>query len=315
MAGEALIDRIVRPDGQVEDIPGGGPFNAARTIARLGGEVAFLGCLSTDGDGERSRAALTADGVDLRWAALTDLPTTVATAVLDDQGVATYRFDLEGAAAASLPVEVAKAAFGSGPSGVHVGTLGLVMEPIASTLVGAMSRLDPSSVVLLDPNCRPAAIPDRRAYLDRLDAVLERADIVKLSVDDVSYLEPGADPVEASRRLAQARDAAGGPGGPSLVLLTDGDRPVRALGHSAGASWERVLRVPRVQVIDTVGTGDAFGGAFLARWIERRLGRTDLADPGLVADALAVAVEVASLTACRAGADPPQRAEVRSLAG
>ena len=29
-------------------MPGGGPFNTARTIGRLGGQVAFLGRLSTD---------------------------------------------------------------------------------------------------------------------------------------------------------------------------------------------------------------------------------------------------------------------------
>ena len=45
VAGEALIDRIESPDGGVVNVPGGGPYNVARTIARLGGTVAFLGLL------------------------------------------------------------------------------------------------------------------------------------------------------------------------------------------------------------------------------------------------------------------------------
>ena len=53
VAGEALIDLLAHPDGRLDAVPGGGPFNTARTIARLGGEVRFLGCLSTDRFGER----------------------------------------------------------------------------------------------------------------------------------------------------------------------------------------------------------------------------------------------------------------------
>ena len=36
VAGEALIDLIIGPAGRADVRPGGGPFNAARTIARLG---------------------------------------------------------------------------------------------------------------------------------------------------------------------------------------------------------------------------------------------------------------------------------------
>ncbi len=44
---------------------------------------------------------------------------------------------------------------------------------------------------MLDPNCRPAVIPDRAAYLARLGAVLARADVVKVSRDDLAYLDAG----------------------------------------------------------------------------------------------------------------------------
>ena len=44
VAGEALIDLIPTPAGDLGIHPGGGPFNTARWLARLGGDVGFLGC-------------------------------------------------------------------------------------------------------------------------------------------------------------------------------------------------------------------------------------------------------------------------------
>ena len=57
VAGEALIDLLVHPDGRLAATPGGGPFNTARTIGRLDAEVAYLGCLSSDRFGSVLREA------------------------------------------------------------------------------------------------------------------------------------------------------------------------------------------------------------------------------------------------------------------
>src|SRR6476646_6056018 len=102
VGGESLIDRIVRPDGGVEDVVGGGPFTTARALARLGLPVSFVGGLSTDAAGARLRATLVADGVDLSLAVTTDAPTLLAVAELDASGVAAYRFEPAGSAAARL---------------------------------------------------------------------------------------------------------------------------------------------------------------------------------------------------------------------
>jgi fructokinase len=150
---------------------------------------------------------------------------------------------------------------------------------------------------MLDPNCRPGVIPDRAGYLDRLGAVLARADVVKVSRDDLAYLDPDAAPVDAARAIAR--------GGPSVVLLTDGGRAVIVV--TATETFEAA--VPQVRVVDTVGAGDAFGGGFLARWIECGRGRADLADISAVRDAVTLAVAVASVTCQRAGANPPNRDE------
>ena len=78
VGGESLIDLIVHPNGRVSAIPGGGPFNTARTIGRLGGSAAYLGRISTDRFGRSMLDRLRLDGVDCRLVQTTDAPTTLA---------------------------------------------------------------------------------------------------------------------------------------------------------------------------------------------------------------------------------------------
>lgn len=298
VAGEALIDLIVHPDGRLAAVPGGGPFNTARTIGRLGVDVAFLGRLSTDRFGAILVTALANDGVDLRWAVQTEAPTTLAVAELDERGAASYRFHLAETSAPGLTLEDTLAVIRSEPAAIHVGTLGLVVEPMATALAAAVARADAGTLVMVDPNCRPRVIVDPEAYLARLFGIMARADVVKVSADDLSYLAPDATPVDAARTLLAE--------GARTVLLTDGSRPVTVMTDA----FTFELPVPDVRVVDTVGSGDAFGGAFLARWTEQGWGRDDLADPAALRDAATLAIEVASLTCQRPGADPPRRAEL-----
>ncbi len=303
VAGEALIDRIVQPDGREVVVAGGGPFNTARTIGRLGGAVAFLGRLSTDRPGTALRAALAADGVDLRWVVSTDAPTTEAIAELDAHGVASYRFQLDGTAAAGLEPRDVLAAMRSEPEAVYLGSLGLAVEPIASALEAGMAALGPTTLVMVDPNCRSQAIEDREAYLERMRRVLSRADVVKLSAEDRAYLTPELAPDAAASALLAL--------GPTVILLTDGPRPVRIIGRRLAFDVE----VPAVEVVDTVGAGDAFGGAFLARFMERSGTRAGLGDERILRDAVDVAVAVAAQTCRRSGADPPRRGDLAGLMG
>ena len=298
VAGEALVDLLVHPDGHLAAVPGGGSFNTARTIGRLGLPVAFLGRLSNDRFGQSLRAALSNDGVDLSLVEDTAEPTTLAIAELDGSGSASYRFHTVGTSAPGLSNGAVDAALATGPMALCVGSLGLALQPMADAIAGGVSHAAPTTLVMLDPNCRPLVIADRSAYLERLDAVVRRADIVKLSADDLAYLAPGVPPVRAARELLGR--------GPAAVLLTDGPNPVLALTPTGTVD----VGVPDVTVVDTIGAGDAFGGAFLARWIERGFGRSELADEAALRDAVSRAIEVASMTCRRPGADPPHRAEL-----
>jgi fructokinase len=298
VAGESLIDLIVGADGRVEAIPGGGPYNVARTIGRLGHPVAYLGRLSTDRFGQALREQLVRDGVDCRLVQSTDAPTTLAVAELDESGAATYHFYLDGTSAPGLSDDGLADGLPVPARALHVGTLGLVLEPMASTLEALVLGMPQDVVVMVDPNCRPSATPDPGALRARVRRLAARADVVKVSRDDLEFLYPGLATPDAAQSLLR--------GGPAAILVTDGGKEVRAVVK--GSSIE--LPVPQVEIVDTVGAGDAFGGAFLASWIGRGLGRTDLASGDKLRQSVAFAIRVASETVRRAGAEPPSAPEM-----
>lgn len=298
VAGESLIDLIVGADGRVQAIPGGGPYNTARTLGRLGLPVSFLGRLSTDRFGSMLRAGLAAEGVDLALAQTTEAPTLLAVAELDDSGAARYRFYVDGTAAPGLTAVDLPDGLPAGTTALHVGTLGLVFEPMAATIEALVAGTRPDVLVMTDPNCRPTAIGDPSVYRARLGRILERTDVVKVSVDDLAWLDSDTRPLEAAQRLF-AR-------GPAAVLVTDGARPVTLVT----ATGVTELAVPLVRVADTVGAGDAFGAGFLAAWTRGGGGRAELDDQVALVAATRFAIQVGALTTTRAGAEPPTLTEL-----
>jgi fructokinase len=292
VVGEALIDLIVSPEGGIEAVAGGGPFNVARTIARLGVPCAFGGGVSDDAFGRRISALLADDGVGTPVPTRLGLPTTLALAELDAGGAATYRFYIDGTSAPDValtdlpPLDSLQV--------LAVGTLGLVMHPIADTVDTAVSSVGDGTLVFVDPNCRPGTIRDEAAYRALLDRLFARADVVKVSGDDLAYLDP------ERPGLAVAQDIAAR--GVRVVLFTDGAEAVRIVTSDEVVT----VPVPAIDVVDTVGAGDSFGGAFLAFWHGDGRGRDDLSDAAAVRATVERAVVVAGITCTRAGANPPR---------
>ncbi len=250
--------------------------------------------------GQALRRALADDGVGLELVVDTPLPTTLAVAELDGAGTARYAFYFEGTSAPALASRDAQAIVAAPPSALHVGTLGLLLEPVGSTLEALATALPDDVLLFLDPNCRPVAVRDADAYRGRLLRLLPRADVVKVSADDLAFLLPGLDATAAAERLVEL--------GARLVLLTDGARTVVVRGTD-GLAFE--LPVPAIaDVVDSVGAGDAFGAGVLAWWTERGLGRAQLGDVEALRAAVAFGCRVAGETCRRAGADSPTRAEL-----
>lgn len=304
VAGEALIDLAPRGE-QLLPLPGGSPYNVAIGLARLGSPCQYLGRLSTDGFGQRLRARLRAEGAGIDWVVPTDDPTTLAVVHLDEHARASYGFYLAGTSATGL-TDTDVAALGPLPddAAVHVSFGAISLDdPAGRTLTGLLRDPDHPRVRSLDPNVRANVIADLPAYAERMADVVAGCDLIKVSDEDLAALHPDADPLQVAARWAGT--------GPAWVVVTQGPDGAVAFGASGR---RRAAEGIRVEVVDTVGAGDAFTSGLLAALDAGGHLRSPSAFAG-VSDAamdaaLGQAVQAAAITCTRAGSDPPTAAEL-----
>jgi fructokinase len=287
--GESLID-IVGTDEHV----GGSPLNVAVGLGRLGREVDFLTRIGDDRYGRRIAEYANAAGVQLVPGSQIAERTATARATVAADGSADYEFDLDWQLSGTPTV--------APPLLVHTGSIAAVQEPGCLAVAALVDAYHLSATVSFDPNVRPSLIADRELAIQRIGHLVERSDIVKVSEEDLYWLDPDRSPEQIARTWLAL--------GPALVIVTMADQGAMAVSAAGEA------RVPTraVQVVDTVGAGDSFMVGLLdALWSLGLLGaerRAELAGIGI--DALTAVLEAGSATAAltvgRAGADLPDRA-------
>lgn len=297
VCGEALIDVIENRDGTQLRAAGGGPFNTARALARLGIPSAYFGHLSTDAYGRDLIDLLRADGVNLDMTTIGPEPTTTALARVDGDGLANYEFHVRGTSAPNLTMEMLPDQLPAEINALHVGTLGLALEPMASTLAALIRRESGRILIMLDPNVRSAA-PSDPNYRDRLMSVIPLSTVVKASIEDMAWLYPGLDYRQAAQRMLES--------GAQLVVVTLGVEGAFAATRDATVA---VAAAP-VAVVDTVGAGDTFGAALLASIYDFDLVRPDLSlNAGQLESALRFSCDAAAITCGRRGAYAPTKSD------
>ncbi|MFJ7901394.1 carbohydrate kinase [Streptomyces sp. NPDC096198] len=297
VAGEALIDLVPQDAGALAPLRpalGGGPYNTAVALGRLGSPTAFCSRLSSDSFGGALLDGLRAAGVDVSAVQRGPEPTTLAVATVDDQGSAAYSFHVEGTADRLF---TAPDVLPPGVRAVSFGTCSLVLEPGATAYEELMRRAAAQGVfTALDPNIRAGLIPDPDAYRARFKSWLPSVTLLKLSAEDAGWL--GGTPREW---LAS---------GPGAVVVTHGGDGLTAFTRD-GAEHS-VAGVP-VDVVDTIGAGDTVNAALL----HGLAARDALSPAGLEAldadgwrELLHFAARAAAITCSRAGAEPPYAAEL-----
>ena len=267
--GELVIDLI--PAGRDGDEPlyaarpGGAPGNVAAGIARLGLSAAMLTKVGSDGFGTLALEALRSTGVDvsaIRRAGTEN--TALACVTLDaggDRGFALYRQNCADSVYAPEEVE---ADLVRGARVLHGGSLSL-NTPVAAEAqrhAVALAR-EAGALVSADPNLRPAVWDDAQAMAAAGREAVASADIVKLSREELAVLSGSDDEVAGIQRLWHHRL--------EVLAVTDGANG--ATLHTTA----HAVRIPgfAVEVVDTVGCGDAFTASLIAGLLGRDLGTLD----------------------------------------
>ncbi|GAA2456506.1 carbohydrate kinase [Streptomyces pulveraceus] len=293
--GECVAD-IVRLPGAADRVhPGGSPANVAYGLARLGHGATLLTQLGPDANGRLIRDHLTGAGVEVRTDDAT-APTPSAAVTLDGAGRAAYTFEIGWTLG---PVSLDRP-----PHHVHTGSVAAVMEPGAATVLGAVESLRTAATVSYDPNVRPELMGDHASAVRRVERCVALSDVVKASDEDLEWLYPGQGPDRIAERWLAT--------GPAVVLVTRGGDGALAVLPGGRVTVDALP----TEVVDTVGAGDAFmSGTLHALAAHGLLGadgreRLRSLDRARTADVLRHAAASAAVTVARAGANPPDVAEL-----
>ncbi|MFI9274628.1 carbohydrate kinase [Kitasatospora sp. NPDC052896] len=310
VVGEALVDVVDSPGGR-RTHPGGSPANTALGLARLGHHVQLATRLGDDEYGSMIRDHLGRAGVSLTPGSVGEGRTSTATAVIDGEGRATYTFDVHWDLP-SPPTGLTGDQNGERPFGhLHTGSVAALLAPGAARVRAVVHGAPATATISYDPNLRPALLGGPEQERPRVEGLVALSDVVKVSDEDLDWLYPGAD--------AHAVAASWTHRGPLLVVLTEGAK-------GASAYWRHGrhdLAATRVEVVDTIGAGDAFMSGLISGLLESGLlgaGRSGLVSATSArqpAEALVTAMEragrTAALTCARFSAEPPTRAELAAL--
>jgi fructokinase len=298
VCGEVLTDLI--PDGSGERVPhvGGGPANTAKALARLGHDVYLIDGISSDKYGQMSRQELLEDEVKLDLALNSDKPTCLAIVSLNENGGASYEFEIDGTATFDFSASWLPDPSRFKPSVLHIGTLVTVIQPGADVLYDWAMQVAEFAPIVFDPNVRSVVMNDRDKYLAAVERWVAISSVVKVSDDDIAWLYPGQQYADVAKRWIND--------GAALVVVTRGANGL--VGFTADGSVE----VPgmKVDVADTVGAGDTVGAIVVEAMIEK--GILNLTGDTLKA-VLNRAAVAAGITCSRKGAQPPYKHELKGI--
>lgn len=303
--GDANVDlEIVLPAAGSEGVEhvhvdpslvgGGSAANAAAALSRLGVSTRFVGTIGSDVYGAEAVDSLAGADVDTTGLEVVAGGMTVMVLVVvpPDGGRLIYVWPPRGGAHLQLGVEQAVAGV-EGASWVHVSGIALRGEPSATSILVAMGAARKAgATVSLDVNLRLENWGWEDGFREVIIGAVESSDVVfGGAVDELSPLVEVDDPLLAISGLASDGRLVVGRLGADGAVAHDGDRLYRAVGFP-------------VDVVDTVGAGDAFDAGFIAARL-----RNEPVDV-----ALRYANAVAALTILRRGArSTPSHEEVVAL--
>ena len=267
--GELVIDLIPAGFDGDEPVyaarPGGAPGNVAAGIARLGLRAAMLSKVGREPFGDLAVRALAATGVDTGAVRRAGVETTaLAVVALDEKGDRDFALYRANCADASYAPDEVDADVIRTSRLLHVGSLSLAMpvSTAAQRRAVAVAR-EAGLLVSADPNLRPAVWSDKTVMIAAGREAVASADIVKLSREELVMLSGTGDTAAGVRRLWH----------PDLKVMAVTDGARGAVIHTA--DWSVAVDSFAVEVVDTVGCGDAFMASLLAGLLSADLAGLD----------------------------------------
>ncbi len=303
VVGEALVDLIVGADGAYHPYLGGSPFNVAIGLARQGAPVSYLSPLSDDHFGNLLLRSLISEGVSVPLSRRSLLPTSLALVTLSADRIPSYRLYRQGIADKDISCAEIIEQLPQDLRVFHTGSLAITPSQLATMRELFEVMHQRGVLVSLDINIRLGASAHPSEYLDGVWSLLNAADIVKVSDEDLAPFKLARSPRQ-SAEIAFEQLRGGG-----LLVLTEGSKGA-TLFSGQGSISRPAHRVPALG--DTVGAGDTFYSAFLASlYIDGAIGQS-AADSNLdvLEKALDYAGAAAAINVSRKGCSPPTRREM-----
>ncbi|MBI3528439.1 MAG: carbohydrate kinase [Betaproteobacteria bacterium] len=289
-AGEALTDLIRQEDGYWLARAGGAPWNVARVMAGFGISSAFAGSVSRDNFGDEIAALSREAGLDMRFLQQHDKPSLLA--IVHETSPPRYYFIGADSADLAFDPRVLPRDWIRSVEWVHCGGISLAREPLCSRLIGLLEGAKAAGArVSFDPNFRNLMTP---AYDATLARVARLADVIKVSDEDLGGLFRTRDMDGALAQLQALNPRA-------VVMLTRGAEGAEL--HADGRRFHQDC--PPVEIVDSVGAGDASIGGLLYSLMHRP-------DAGWPAH-LRRAVAAGTAACLQSGATPPALAAVEKV--
>lgn len=255
-------------------VPGGKGANQAVAAARLGAQVAMLGCVGDDAYGRQLRQGLLDEGIDCQGVRTVEGSSGIAMIVVDDASQNAIVI-IAGANDRLAEADLARHEALLLAASVVVCQLEVPTATVGATLKRAKAL---GKTVILNPAPAVGPLPaDWYAAIDYL--IPNESEAQALSGVAVDSLESAQ---AAARHLL-------GLGAPK-VLITLGER---GLWFADGAA-EQYFAAAAVQAVDTTAAGDTFVGGFAAA----------LAQGQGEVQAIAFGQRAAALSVTKAGAQP-----------
>ncbi len=271
--------------------PGGAPANFLAALTKFGAKTALLGKVGTDAFGQMLTATLKRAGIETRGLVATDdVFTTLAFVTLDEQGDRTFSFSRKPGADTCLAFEELDLRLIDEAKVFHFGTLSLTDEPArAATQKAVAYAKSKGKLITYDPNLRKPLWKDLAFAKEQLLWGLSQADVVKISDEEVEFLF-GLGAEDGAKYILDNYPA-------KLVFVNCGADGCYFKNRVAEGY---VPALTDIQVKDTTGAGDIFGGA--AVWKLLRYG-TDPAvmDEAALHDVVTFACTAAGLSTTKSG--------------